>query len=252
MDALNTVVHFIPKVVLVGLVLLGLRLVLVTALEKKAPAHFVPYRKVLPRDLVAAVVCGFFVDPSAGFLDSFILEPVLPPWVLNWPLTIRVLLYLVLADLGAYWIHRLLHTRHLWRAHKWHRSPIYLYWMSGIRASVFQTTLQNLPYIVVGGLLAFSPRWMFWAFFLKNTITNDIMHLNVWWGSRCLEWIVVTPRYHHIHHSENPEHYNNNLAVLFPIWDHLFGTYLDPEKVDRNLTFGIGESVHPIRLIIGL
>jgi hypothetical protein len=36
----------------------------------------------------------------------------------------------------------------------------------------------------------------------------------------------------------------DDATVLFPIWDHLFGTHLDPEKVDRNLTFGIGESIH--------
>jgi sterol desaturase/sphingolipid hydroxylase (fatty acid hydroxylase superfamily) len=253
MDLLHTVVHyFFPKVVLVGLVLFGLRLVFVTALEKAAPAHFVPYIKVLPSDILAALVCGFLVFPAANFFDSFVQEPALPQWIVEWPLTIRVLLYLVLADFGAYWVHRLLHTRHLWRAHKWHHSPVYLYWMSGIRLSVVQGTIQNLPYIVVGGLLAFSPSWMFWAIFLKNTVTNDFMHLNVWWGNRSLEWLIVTPRYHHIHHSDNPEHYKNNLAVLFPIWDHLFGTYLDPEKVGRNLTFGIGESVTPIRLVVGL
>ena len=255
MDALlHTVVHFFSsKVVLVTLVLFGFRLVLVTALEKMAPAHSVPYWKVLPRDILVAAACGFLVVPAADFLDSYIMEqPALPRWVLEWPLTIRILLYLVLADLGAYWVHRLQHTRYLWRAHKWHHSPTYLYWMSGIRLSVVQATLQNLPYILVGGLLEFSPWWMFWAIYLKNTVTNDFMHLNVWWGNRWLEWIFITPRYHHIHHSDHPEHYNSNFAVLFPIWDRLFGTYFDPEKIGRNLTFGIGESVSSIRLFIGI
>jgi sterol desaturase/sphingolipid hydroxylase (fatty acid hydroxylase superfamily) len=254
MDILYTVVHvFFPKVILVGLALFAFRLVFVTALEKMAPAHFVPYRKVLPRDFLAVLACAFLVFPAANFLNRYILEqPALPQWVLDWPLAIRVLLYLVLADLGAYWMHRLMHTRHLWRTHKWHHSPIHLYWMSGIQGSLAQTMLQNVPYILVGGLLEFSPWWMFWAIYLKNTVTNDFMHLNVWWGYRWLEWIIVTPRYHHIHHSENPEHYNNNLAVLFPVWDHFFGTYFDPEKVDRNLTFGIGESVSPVRLVVGI
>ncbi|WP_425108577.1 sterol desaturase family protein [Bradyrhizobium sp.] len=87
--------------------------------------------------------------------------------------------------------------------------------MSGIQLSLVQAILQNLPYILVGGLLAFSPRWVFWAVVLKNTIPNDFMHLNVWWGNRWLEWIIVTPRFHHIHHSENPAHYNRNLRCFF-------------------------------------
>jgi sterol desaturase/sphingolipid hydroxylase (fatty acid hydroxylase superfamily) len=31
------------------------------------------------------------------------------------------------------------------------------------------------------------------------------------------------------------------MASLLTIWDRLFGTYLDPEKVDTKLSFGIGE-----------
>jgi sterol desaturase/sphingolipid hydroxylase (fatty acid hydroxylase superfamily) len=113
-------------------------------------------------------------------------------------------------------------------------------------------TIQNLPYIAAGAFLALSPWWIFWALLLKATIENDFMHLNMRVGNRWLERIIVTPRYHHIHHSDNPEHYNNNLAALFTIWDRLFGTYLDPEKVPRNLTFGIGESVPAVRLVVGL
>ena len=126
----------------------------------------------------------------------------------------------------------------------------YAYWLAGIRVSVVELTIQNLPYIAAGAFLALSPWWIFWALLLKATFQNDFMHLNMRLGNRWLEWIIVTPRYHHIHHSDNPEHYNNNLAVLFPIWDHLFGTYLDPDKVSRNLTFGIGESVPAVRLAI--
>jgi sterol desaturase/sphingolipid hydroxylase (fatty acid hydroxylase superfamily) len=122
------------------------------------------------------------------------------------------------ADFGHYWVHRLLHTRHLWRAHKWHHYPTYMYWLAGVRGSVVQTTLVNIPYLAAGVFLAIAPWWMFWAIILKNTAQNDVMHLNVWWGNRWLEWFIVTPRYHHVHHSDNPEHYRSNLAPLFPIW----------------------------------
>ncbi len=251
---LNAAAHLLfSKLTLIGVLLFALRLVVLTALEKHNPAHFVSYRKVLPRDIVAMLVIGFGVLPAADFLDRWIVyPPVLPASVLEWPLAIRILLYLVLADFGHYWVHRLLHTRHLWRAHKWHHAPTYMYWLAGVRGSIVQQTLVNVPYIVAAVFLGIAPWWMFWAILLKNVAQNDFMHLNLWWGNSWLEWIVVTPRYHHIHHSDDPVHYRSNLAALFPIWDHLFGTYLDPEKVGRNLTFGIGESVSPIRLVIGL
>ena len=244
---------FFPKVVLVALVLFAFRLVVLTVLEKRNPAHIVAYREVLPKDILVTFVIGFGVFPISNFLNRWIAyEPELPSLVMELPLAVRIVLYLLIGDLGHYWVHRLMHTRHFWRTHKWHHAPTYMYWLAGVRASVTQQTLVNLPYIAAGAFLAFSPWWIFWAIVLKNTAQNDFMHFNRWWGNRWLEWFIVTPRYHHIHHSDNPDHYRSNLAALFPIWDHLFGTYVDPETVQKPLTFGIGESVPPIRLFIGI
>jgi sterol desaturase/sphingolipid hydroxylase (fatty acid hydroxylase superfamily) len=36
--------------------------------------------------------------------------------------------------------------------------------------------------------------------------------------------IIVTPWYHRIHHSLQPEHHNKNYAIFFPFWDVLFKT----------------------------
>ena len=68
-----------------------------------------------------------------------------------------------------------------------------------------------------------------------------------------MEWFIVMPRYHHIHHSSNPDHYNLNLGNNFTFWDRLFGTYLDPDTLERSkMVFGIGEKPNPMRLIAGL
>ena len=78
------------------------------------------------------------------------------------------------------------------------------------------------------------------------------MHLNVTWRSSWLEWLLVTPRYHHIHHSDQPEHYVANLAALFTLWDRMFGTYVDPATLRGELSFGIDEKVPLIRLAVGV
>jgi sterol desaturase/sphingolipid hydroxylase (fatty acid hydroxylase superfamily) len=168
------------------------------------------------------------------------------------PLWLRLCLYVVMADFGAYWIHRWLHTRWLWPTHKWHHCPTYMYWMAGIRGSLLQQTLINLPYILAGAFLANSPGWVVWFLYTKNFLANDYMHLNVSWGTKWLEWFLITPRYHHVHHSEKPAYYRSNFATLFPIWDRLFGTYVDPEKVGTEIHFGIGESVPAWRLAVGV
>lgn len=83
-------------------------------------------------------------------------------------------------------------------------------------------------------------------------LLNDWMHMNVSWRSNWLEWIMVTPRYHHIHHSDDPAYYNANFGVTFTIWDRIFGTYVDPEAVKQPISFGIGEQVPLVRLIAGV
>jgi sterol desaturase/sphingolipid hydroxylase (fatty acid hydroxylase superfamily) len=175
-----------------------------------------------------------------------------PASIAHLPLAPRVVLYFVLADFGHYWIHRLTHTKYLWRVHKWHHSPTYMYWLGGVRTTVPDFFMVNIPYVLAYSVLWISPWWMANAMAVQSILQNDWMHMNVTWRSRWLEWIIVTPRYHHIHHSDNPEHYGKNMASLFTIWDRLFGTYLDPEKVDKNLSFGTGETNHPARLVVGV
>ena len=173
-------------------------------------------------------------DSSASFVGSSVLG------------------YLVIADFGHYRIHRFMHHKYVWRIHKWHHSPTQMYWLAGYRATIPQDVIVNLLYLFAYSLFGLSPWWMELAIGLFNNLQNDWMHINVTWRSNWIEWLIVTPRYHHIHHSDNPSHYMTNLAALFTVWDRLFGTYVNPESVKGELSFGIGEEVPPLRLVLGV
>ena len=55
-------------------------------------------------------------------------------WPTNWPLVAQLLLALVIAELGTYWIHRLMHEHEwLWRFHAPHHSAPRLYWLNAGR-----------------------------------------------------------------------------------------------------------------------
>ncbi|MBI4003150.1 MAG: sterol desaturase family protein [Nitrospira defluvii] len=229
------------------------RLIGVTAIELFRPAREVSYRKVILYDLTVFIFFQYVIFPSAGYIDRWIpVRPHLPDTILAMPLLLCVLCYLLIADFGHYWIHRLMHHKYLWRIHKWHHAPTYMYWLAGSRSTIPQQVLVNLPYIFAYSFLDPSPWWMGLAIGMFSGLQNDWMHVNVTWRSNWLEWFVVTPRYHHIHHSDKPEHYMANLAPLFTIWDRLFGTYVDPETVKEELSFGIGEEVPLVRLVIGV
>lgn len=229
------------------------RLIGVTAVELIRPARKVAYHKVILKDLTVAVVYFFVIFPVAVRIDNWIaIRPHLPQTILAMPLLLRVLCYLLIADFGHYWIHRLMHHKYVWRIHKWHHAPTYMYWLAGARATIPQQVIVNLPYIFAYSFLDLSPWWMELAIGMFNGLQNDWMHMNATWRSNWLEWFVVTPRYHHIHHSDKPEHYMANLAALFTIWDRLFGTYVNPEEVKEELSFGIGEDVPLVRLALGV
>ena len=163
------------------------------------------------------------------------------------PLAVRVLCYLLVADFGHYWIHRLMHYKVFWRIHKWHHAPDYMYWLMGVRTTVPQQVLVNLPATSSPTRSSTFRRggWR-WPSVPGHAVQNDWMHVNVTWRSSWLEWLIVTPRYHHIHHSDQPEHYVANLAALFvpcgiafsaPTCDHA-------TALRRELSFGIDEKVH--------
>ena len=232
--------------------LLG-RAILFVALENMRPTRATPHRDVVAKDLMASATYAFIVFPLAAKLSSLVpgYHPF-PASVSELPLYIRIILYLILADFGHYWIHRLMHTRYVWRAHKWHHSPTYMYWLGGVRATVPQQFLVNIPYVIALPLLDISPWWMGVVLAVFNAVQNDWMHMNLTWRSSWLEWIFVTPRYHHIHHSVDPRHYLANMANLFSVWDRLFGTYVNPDRVAHPLTFGTGSRDNPIRLISGI
>jgi sterol desaturase/sphingolipid hydroxylase (fatty acid hydroxylase superfamily) len=110
------------------------------------------------------------------------------------------------------------------------------------------------PYILASPILEPAPWWIYTALAILSYITVDWMHLNVSWGGRRLEWFIVTPRFHHIHHSSDPSLYNLNMGNMFTIWDRLFGTFIDPDKLaNTKISFGIDdESPSRVRLIVGV
>jgi sterol desaturase/sphingolipid hydroxylase (fatty acid hydroxylase superfamily) len=228
---------------------------LFTVVELVRPARKLRYRKALPGDLVALVVYQFGVawvastvcTPAGELLKHHLSAAVAALW-----LAPRIVAYYLVVDLGAYWLHRLMHTRHLWRLHRWHHSPEQIYWLAGVRASLPQQIVFNLPSIAALPILAGAPGWVFFAFAIEGIFRNNWMHMNVTWRSNWLEWVLVTPRYHHIHHSADAQLHDGNYGALFSIWDRLFGTYLDPDTtVPRK--FGTGEPRRdPVLLVLGM
>jgi sterol desaturase/sphingolipid hydroxylase (fatty acid hydroxylase superfamily) len=216
------------------------------------PARHVPYRTVFLRDLLALGLYSISFLLVVQVTDRIPVPPYAPAVLVASPTLLKLLLFYVVEDFGLYWAHRAMHTQCLWRVHRWHHSPPYLYWLAGIRATIPHIFLFNATYIVALPLLRDASSWAFAFIMVEHIIRNNWMHMNVTWNSSRLEWLIVTPRYHSIHHSRDPLHHRSNLGALFTVWDRLFGTYYDPAKAIAPLAFGIEERVPPLRLVTGL
>ncbi|MEM7001959.1 MAG: sterol desaturase family protein [Pseudomonadota bacterium] len=58
-----------------------------------------------------------------------------------------------------------------------------------------------------------------------------------------LEWLLVTPSNHRVHHAKNPRYIDRNYGGVFIIWDRLFGTFQD-ELADEPCVYGVTKQLN--------
>jgi sterol desaturase/sphingolipid hydroxylase (fatty acid hydroxylase superfamily) len=191
---------------------------------------------------VAWVVSAVVIDMVGRMLGIFAGDPL---GANRLPLGARAVIYVVASDACRYGAHRLMHTQLFWPTHSFHHSATFLDWFGGNRASVPHVLMFMAPMAVIARSLQITPGgvllnvciMLFW---------NDFMHANIRLSStvqRYCEWLITTPRYHHIHHSVDVRHRDVNLGSVLTIWDRLFGTYVNPDCVDgQSLKFGAERS----------
>ncbi len=148
---------------------------------------------------------------------------------------------IVLFDLAIYWVHRWSHeVPLLWRFHAIHHSTEHLDWVSGFRNHPFDGALVAPPFfflLAAGFGAEFSG-----ALAVAQIVLGIFLHANVRWRLRPLHRIVITPEFHHWHHTNEADAINTNYSVFLPAWDLLFGTYFMPRD-RRPSVYGVSEYV---------
>jgi|GEM_PF-2159420 len=170
---------------------------------------------------------------------------------LPWPVVL--LISIVLVDFFLYLGHRMLHTRHLWHVHAVHHSPEHLFWLAGNRASPVHQWVQMTWAACID--LVLPVRGGFPSVVLVTGIYICIQHFNhanLRWRLGPLERLFVVPRYHFVHHGADPKLNNSNYGFLFTVWDRMFGTYTDPDRVPPDFALGLNYEVTLGRLFLGI
>jgi len=149
------------------------------------------------------------------------------------PLWAKLVLGLLIGEVGTYWGHRLSHELPwLWRFHAVHHSTEHMYFLANTRShpvDMVVTRLFGLTPLYLLGLAgpgaagSAAPVLLL----LVGTVWGFFIHANLRWRFGPLESLVATPAFHHWHHSRH-QPINRNYASTLPVLDRVFGTYYLP------------------------
>lgn len=219
--------------------------VLLGALEKWRPVEVWADRRAVRVDVAYTLLVRLGVLPLAIFflllpvvdgLDGWLrMHDVIPPKLedafpalFDHPVA-SFLAYLVVIDFVLYWVHRAQHAFGWWWAlHALHHSQREMTFWTDDRNHLLDMVITDLVLAVAALLVGVAPG-QFVAIVAVTRAVESLSHANVRLAfGRVGERLLVSPRFHRVHHAIGLGHEGArlgcNFAVLFPVWDHLFGT----------------------------
>ena len=237
---------------LYGVLQLSIAYLLLRPLEYIRPIEYWPDRKAVRVDVLYTFLDRLGIVPLAVFallsplfmsLEGWLrFHNIIPPQLEDafpslesYPL-FSFVVYLVILDFAEYWRHRLSHTlRWWWALHVIHHSQRQMSLWTDSRNHLLDDLIGGAWFALIALCIGVPPGH-FVGLMVAVRIVENLSHVNArlsfgWLGER----LLVSPRYHRWHHAvELPEgaqyRYGCNFAILFPVWDRLFGTqYLGKE-----------------------
>lgn len=162
------------------------------------------------------------LGPRLEFLKIEVLAGLPGPvhWVLYW----------LVVDFITYWWHRWLHAWPvLWAFHSVHHSQEEMSFITSNRMHPVEQIGQNLI-MVVPLLVMGVPTWRWFPLFVARNILEAAQHSALDWGYGRAYYLVVSPRFHALHHSTDPRHHHRNFSKILSVWDFMFGTAVQDEQ----------------------
>lgn len=223
--------------------LLGSTLIFVV-IEKLFPLYKgqMIFRKEWQTDMVHFAVNHFIVGLAlltVNFaihrLFGWMANDSVHDWVQAIPFIPQLLLCILAADFVQYWTHRAYHeVPFLWRFHAVHHSAKTMDWIAGSRQHILELICTRVGVLGALYVLGFDKVVMD-AYIIVVGFQAVFNHANVHlpWGP--LKYLIVTPDFHHWHHSSDDVAIDKNYAAHYAFLDHLFGTAIKgqtgfPEK----------------------
>ena len=178
-----------------------------------------------------------FVFLNIGLLVFSGIEENYAIWAFNSSSLGHWLLAIMLYDFLYYWFHRVSHERQFfWGSHVVHHQSEDYNLSTALRqtsTSFFTTWVFFIPCFFLG-----MPITMYVSIASAHLIYQFWVHTQHISTLGFLEWFMVTPSNHRVHHAQNPDYIDKNYGGLLIIWDRLFGTF-QKEHREQPAIYGI-------------
>lgn len=157
--------------------------------------------------------------------------------------TLLYIVAFICVDFSSYWNHRLNHSiNFFWNQHVVHHSSEEFNLACALRQSISAILGYGALFLIPAAILGIPH---------KVIVILAPLHLfgQFWYHTRhigklgWLEYLLVTPSQHRVHHAINPEYIDKNLAAIFCVWDRIFGTFQE-ELDDVPCVYGTLKPVH--------
>lgn len=234
---------------MIGVLELALLYVVLRPLEAYFPVHVMTDRRARWNDFLYTmlhrlgaftVLIFFMLDPLLDRVTALLhLEGINPFNLENlWPNSMAhpvgvFLVYLVVLDFFEYWYHRASHQFHWWWGlHSLHHSQQNMNLWSDNRNHLLDDLLHDVFFGVIALAIGVEPG-QFVLLVVASRMLQSLQHANIKLHFGAIgERLLVSPRYHRLHHAIGVGHESagrntlggHNFAVLFPVWDIMFGT----------------------------
>jgi sterol desaturase/sphingolipid hydroxylase (fatty acid hydroxylase superfamily) len=191
-------------------------------------------------DIVIRGICLF----ALNFFYRFHFTTLASTPIVYWAVLV------VAEDFMFYWLHRVDHyCRLFWAVHVTHHSSEEFNFTVGFRSSVFQP-LYRFIYFIPLTFLGFNGLDIVFAY-SATQIFGILVHTQTVKKLGWLEYIIVTPSHHRVHHGSNARYLDKNMGMFLIIWDKLFGTFqeeLESDPVVYGLTTNL-KTEHPANVV---
>lgn len=168
-----------------------------------------------------------FYAPIVGWVAAGVIRTAagaapLAPQLATLPWILRLAGAVIVAELVAYSLHRMMHTvPMLWHVHAVHHGATDLRWWTAFRFHPAETVLTHVAPYAAAALVGFGSD-VTAVQVAAVTVVTMFSHADVYVPGRWSAALVVTPGYHRSHHEFGRGH--TNFALALPLIDVLFGT----------------------------